>query len=185
MTLEVRGAGTPAGAASATHDDQRARMLTGDGRMKAILVADDDAGTRDLLRGALATVNGWVATAVVDGAAVLRLLESVQPDLSVLDVTLPGLDGVAVYHLLRACAHHPSVPVLFLSGEVRPRELRTRAHEVEGCFRWLAKPFRLDDLLAVAADLLEGEPQWAAVGDGGCGARPRRATCCDRNREPP
>ena len=208
MTLEVRGAGTPAGAASGTHDDQRARMLTGDGRMKAILVADDDAGTRDLLRGALATVNGWVATAVVDGAAVLRLLESEQPDLVVLDVTLPGLDGVAVYHLLRACAHHPSVPVLFLSGEVRPRELRTHAarcaagrlpprresasarraqwaHEVEGCFRWLAKPFRLDDLLAVAADLLEGEPQWAAVGDGGCGARPRRATCCDRNREPP
>src|SRR5205085_228736 len=74
------GAGTPTGAASATHDDQWTRMLTGDGRMKAILVADDDAGTRDLLRGAL-------ATAVVDGAGVLRLLESVQPDLIVLDVT--------------------------------------------------------------------------------------------------
>ena len=154
MTLEVRGAGTPAGAASATHDNQRARMLTGDGRMKAILVADDDAGTRDLLRGALARVDGWVATAVADGTAVLRLLKSVQPDLIVLDVTLPGLDGVAVYRLLRACAPHRSVPVLFLSGEARPRALRTHAaqraawvHEVEGCFRWLAKPFRLDDLL--------------------------------------
>src|SRR2546430_4395872 len=109
------------------HDDLRARLLTGDGRMKAILVADDDAGTRDLLRGALATVDGWVATAVVDGAAVLRLLDSVQPDLSVLDVTLPGLDGVAVYQLLRACAPHHSMPVLFLSGEARPRALRTHA----------------------------------------------------------
>src|SRR5438552_12636502 len=102
-------------------------MLTGDGRMKAILVADDDAGTRALLRDTLATVVGWVATAVVGGAAVLRLLDSVQPDLIVLDVTLPGLDGVAVYQLLRACAHHCTVPVLFLSGEARPRELRTHA----------------------------------------------------------
>ena len=93
------------------HDDLRARLLMGDGRMTVILVADDDAGTRDLLRGALATVDGWVATAVVDGATVLRLLDRVQPDLIVLDVTLPGLDGVAVYQLLRAYGPQRSVPV--------------------------------------------------------------------------
>jgi two-component system response regulator GlrR len=188
MTLEVPGAGTPAGKASATHDDRRARMLTGDGRMKAILVADDDAGTGHLLRGAPATVDGWVATAVADGAAVLCLLDSVQPDLIVLDVTLPGPDGVAVYQVLRAGAPRRRVPVLFRSGEARPRALRARAHEAEGCFRWLAKPFRLDDLLAVAADLLEDAPGGTTVRDGGWSARsarPGRAACCERNREPP
>jgi CheY-like chemotaxis protein len=184
MTLEVRGADTPAGAASATHDDPRAPMLAGDGRVKAILVADDDAGTRALLRDALATVDGWVATAVADGAAVLRLLESVQPDLIVLDVTLPGLDGVAAYQLLRAGAPHRSVPVLFLSGEARPRAAHPGARG-GGPLSLARQTLSAGRSARRGRRPAGGRGPGTTVGDGGCSARLKRAACCEREREPP
>ena len=129
----------------------RGRWATGEGAMRVILVADDDAGARAVLAEALAEVPGWVVTAVGDGTAVLDLLETVHPSLLVLHVRMPGLSGLDVYRLLRERGSR--VPVLFVTAEER-----WRRHAVEGPHRWLMKPFDLDDLIGSAAALLGQEP---------------------------
>jgi two-component system response regulator MprA len=121
--------------------------------VKAILVVEDDQATRTLLKDALSAVEGWVVTAVADGAKALEALSSVQPHLIVLDVNMPGLDGLEVYRLLRARGGLAEVPVLFVTAEP-PASL----DGVHGPHRYLAKPFDVDDLLVAAAALLGVEP---------------------------
>ena len=121
--------------------------------MKAILVVEDDQATRTLLRDALSEVEGWVVTVVDDGAKALEALTNVQPHLIVLDVNMPGLDGLEVYRLLRDRAGLAEVPVLFVTATPpAPIDGMTGQHG------YLAKPFDVDDLIAVAADLLGVEP---------------------------
>ncbi len=118
--------------------------------MRAILVDDDDAGTRTLMKEALSEVSGWVVTVVNDGSRVLETLETVHPDLIVLDVRMPGLSGLEVNRMLRERGCW--VPVLFVTAEGRWRQT------VDGPHRWLMKPFDIDDLIGTAAALLDQEP---------------------------
>ena len=116
--------------------------------MKAILVAEDDKAARALLKDALSEVEGWVVTAVENGAKLLDLLDTVQPHLIVLDVNMPGISGIEVYRLVRERTAF-EVPVIFVTAE-QPR----RASELSGSFRWLAKPFDVDVLIGTAVNLL-------------------------------
>ncbi len=120
----------------------------------AVLVVDDDATIRMLLTDAFVDRGGWSVTAVADGPAALAALGTLRPALIVLDVSLPGLDGIAVYRLLRQREGMGAVPVLFVTAANR-----TRADGLEGPFRWLSKPFRLADLDAAVDALLELGPE--------------------------
>ena len=121
--------------------------------MKAILVVEDDQATRILLRDALSEVEGWVVTVVEDGAKALEALNNVQPHLIVLDVNMPGLDGLEVYRLLRERAGLAEVPVLFVTA-APPASM----DGMTGQHRYLAKPFDVDDLIVAAAEMLGVEP---------------------------
>src|SRR5690348_3974399 len=88
------------------------RRVKDDDIMKAILVAEDDASARELVKDALSEVPEWVVTAVEDGAKLLEMLGTVNPSLIVLDVNMPGLSGLEVYRLLRQAEGGSSVPVL-------------------------------------------------------------------------
>ncbi len=120
---------------------------------KAILVAEDDATARALLVDLFGAIEGWVVTAVEDGAKALAVLETLQPDLIVLDVNMPGLDGISVYRELRERSGMADIPVLFVTAAPRPQ-----AADLDGPYRWLAKPWNMTDLLAVAAELLGADP---------------------------
>lgn len=120
---------------------------------KAILVAEDDATARTLLVDMFGEIAGWVVTAVEDGAKALAVLETLQPDLIVLDVNMPGLDGISVYRQLRERRGMSEIPVLFVTGEQRPRR-----DDLDGAYRWLAKPWNVTDLLSAAAELLGTDP---------------------------
>jgi len=119
----------------------------------AILVVDDDATIRMLLTDAFDDRGGWSVTAVADGPAALAALDTLRPALIVLDVGLPGLDGIEVYRLLRRREGLGAVPVLFVTAANR-----ARADGLEGPFRWLSKPFRLADLDAAVDTLLGRAP---------------------------
>src|SRR5579862_4437868 len=114
-----------------------------------ILVVDDDRAIRTLLTDLLTTNPARHVYTAADGTAALTFLTLVRPDLIVLDIRLPGLDGIALYRLIRQRAVLDDVPVLFLSALDR-----ALTATLDGHFAWLSKPFEPDDLEALVADLL-------------------------------
>jgi two-component system phosphate regulon response regulator OmpR len=113
-----------------------------------ILVVDDDPALRDLLTTYLAA-NGFAVEAVGDGAAMRAALAGGLPDAIVLDLMLPGEDGLALTRAIRA---QSNVPILMLSA--RGEEVdRVIGLEV-GADDYLAKPFGPRELLARLRALL-------------------------------
>lgn len=119
-----------------------------------VLVVDDDPGVLSSLRRALA-LEGYEVLIAADGEAALELAESRGPDLVVLDVMLPGLDGLTVCQRLRA---YRSTPILMLTArDAVPDRV---AGLDSGADDYLVKPFALDELLARTRALLRrAQPQ--------------------------
>ena len=106
-----------------------------------LLIVDDDERIRDLLRKFLIR-NGFLATVARDAQHARRLLEGLEFDLIVLDVMMPGEDGVA---LTRALRKRLSTPILLLTAKGETEE-RIRGLEA-GSDDYLAKPFEPKELL--------------------------------------
>ena len=110
-----------------------------------LLVVDDDDRIRELLREYLARA-GFRVTGAADAAAAWRLIETLDFDLMVLDVMMPGEDGVSLARRLRARTDQPGrTPVLMLTarGEANDRIEGLTA----GVDDYLAKPFEPRELL--------------------------------------
>lgn len=112
--------------------------------MPRILVVDDDPGLRDLLQRYL-TREGYRVEAVADGAGMRAALSRIPPQLVVLDLMLPGEDGLSLVRALRA-GLAPSVPVLMLSA--RGEDVDRIIGLEMGADDYLGKPFNPRELLA-------------------------------------
>ena len=127
-----------------------------------ILVVDDDPAVRDVLRPALAR-GGYDALAAASGMEGLVRAQAERPDLVLLDVMMPGMDGWEVLKLLKLDAATREIPVVILSVRAEPRD-RIRALQ-EGAVDYVAKPFAVEELLAsVAAALRRAEPEGGGEG---------------------
>ena len=114
-----------------------------------ILVADDDKSVRESLVRAL-TLEGYSVVAANDGAKALDLVKTERPDVVVLDVMMPALDGLTVCRVLRAEKNR--VPVLMLTART---ETSDRVAGLDaGADDYLPKPFALEELLARLRALL-------------------------------
>jgi two-component system response regulator MprA len=128
-----------------------------------ILIADDDRAIREALSRAL-TLEGYDVVQAADGAAALTLIESSQPDVAVLDIMMPNVDGLTVCRVLRA--ERNRIPVLMLTART---ETPDRVAGLDaGADDYLPKPFDLDELLARLRALLRR----ARPGDEVSGAEP-------------
>jgi two-component system OmpR family response regulator len=107
-----------------------------------ILVADDDPHIREVICFALEKA-GMKALAVADGAAALQEIERRAPDLVVLDIGMPEMDGLEVCRRLR---HTSDVPVLFLSA--RDEEIDRILGLEMGGDDYVTKPFSPRELVA-------------------------------------
>ena len=83
-----------------------------------ILIADDDPDMRAYLTSCLTTPERRIVAAA-DGREALRLARALRPALVVSDVVMPGLDGPALCHALRADLSLAATPLLLISGESR------------------------------------------------------------------
>jgi two-component system response regulator MprA len=123
---------------------------------RRILVVDDDARLAASLRRALA-YEGHAVDVAGDGPAALIAARDRPPDLVVLDVMLPGIDGVEVCRRLRDGGAGSDVPILMLTA--RDRVSDRVAGLDAGADDYLVKPFAYDELLArVRALLRRREP---------------------------
>ena len=111
--------------------------------MPDVLVVDDEVYIRDLVTSAL-RIAGMAPRAVADGDAALRAATDDPPDLIVLDVGLPGIDGFEVCRTLRERGHQ--VPVVFLTARDAKEDVLQGF--TKGGDDYLTKPFSLEELVA-------------------------------------
>ena len=118
-----------------------------------VLVVDDESGIRSLLSRVL-TSSGYAVDAVSDGYHALRILEEMSYDALIVDLKMPGMNGLNLYaHLDRA--HNPlSRRMIFITGDTVARENRSFAEATENPV--VEKPFALDEIRRRLSSLLDG-----------------------------
>jgi len=110
-----------------------------------ILIVDDERSIRDLLVEKLSSL-GYEVLPAPDGLEGLRLVEQVRPDIMILDVNMPVLDGYGVLSRLRAMENVPHTYVIMLTARAELAEVE-RGLEA-GADDYLPKPFELRELVA-------------------------------------
>lgn len=130
-------------------DPVRPTLHHADGSAVRVLVVDDEAALAELLSMAL-RYEGWQVRTAGDGRSAVRVGREFDPDVVVLDVMLPDMDGLEVLRRLRAQV--PTIPVLFLTARdaVEDRVAGLTA----GGDDYVTKPFSLEEVVARLRSLL-------------------------------
>ena len=116
-----------------------------------VLVADDDPDILELVTYILKS-EGYEVVSAPDGLQALELARARRPQLAVLDVSMPNLDGLEVTRRLRADAELASLPVILLTARVAAAD-QERGLEA-GATDYLPKPFKPQDLRERVAAVL-------------------------------
>jgi CheY-like chemotaxis protein len=107
--------------------------------MTKVLIVDDDADIRDVARLSLELVGGWTVFVAEGGAEAIAQAKSRSPDVILLDVMMPGIDGIETLRRLSADEATSHIPVIFLTAMAQTGE-RQRL-EATGARGLIAKPF--------------------------------------------
>ena len=111
---------------------------------KRILIADDEPDIRTLLVAILKSENYDVITAS-DGAEALMAIKTSHPDVVILDIMMPKLDGMQVLQKVREDAEISSIPVIMLTAKVSDKDILSGYKY--GANYYIPKPFEISDIL--------------------------------------
>jgi CheY-like chemotaxis protein len=107
--------------------------------VRTVLLVDDEADIRTIARISLSRVGGWETLSAENGEQALATASASLPDLILLDVMMPGMDGPTVLARLRADPRTAHIPVIFLTAKVQRGDV---GHYVSlGALGAIAKPF--------------------------------------------
>lgn len=130
---------------------------------ETILIVDDHPQNLRLARLLLES-EGYSVHTAIDAESALGQISAHRPQLVLMDVQLPGMDGLTLTRLLKADARFADVPILALTANaMKDDEARAFA---AGCDGYVAKPMDIDRLLETIARLLHGS---AGAGNGETG----------------
>ncbi|MEJ2010898.1 MAG: response regulator [Anaerolineales bacterium] len=113
--------------------------------MKKILIAEDERDIRELVAFTLER-HGFAVISSADGRTALELAAKEQPDLALLDVRMPRMDGYEVCRRIKADPTLTHIPVIFLSA--KGQEAEVQAGLEAGAQAYIIKPFSMDDLIS-------------------------------------
>jgi DNA-binding response OmpR family regulator len=126
-------------------------MAVSDGPAPRVMIVEDEANIRELVRFHLSH-EGYACDTVADGQSALKRAEADRFDLMVIDLMLPGLDGLSLCRAVRNGAINHDVPILMLTAR---REESDKVVGLEsGADDYLTKPFGVRELVARARALL-------------------------------
>ncbi len=108
-------------------------------KLKTILYVEDEPDIRTVARLALETVGGYTLMVCEGGDEAVRDGPAFNPDLILLDVMMPGMDGPSTLSALRGQASLKDTPVIFMTAKVQPSEIQ-RYRDL-GAIDVIAKPF--------------------------------------------
>lgn len=121
-----------------------------DCKRSKILIVEDELDLLNLIDFNL-TKEGFLTVGVMDGRSAMEKIDSFSPDLIVLDLMLPGIDGWEICRQVRK--RNDNIAVLILTAKCMPED-RTKGIEA-GADDYLTKPFGVKDLVARVKNLLE------------------------------
>jgi two-component system response regulator RpaA len=119
-----------------------------------ILVVDDEPSVADLIEAVLAG-EGYTVAIARDGAQGLMLARDWNPDLILMDIMLPAVDGSTAIRRLKADPETAEIPIVAMSAG---RTIRSQSEALANADAALAKPFDIDALLAQVAFHLSRRP---------------------------
>lgn len=116
---------------------------------KRILIIDDDDDIREATQICLEVVGDWDILTASSGRSGLIKAIAQQPDLILLDVMMPGMDGLETFTELQANSITQSIPVILLTAKAQPAELRQFTQlQVSDVITKPYDPFELSDRIA-------------------------------------
>ncbi|TNE91170.1 MAG: response regulator [Deltaproteobacteria bacterium] len=116
--------------------------------VRALLV-EDDVDIRAVGEVALAAVGGWTVTTAESGFRALELAPRVLPDVILMDMMMPGMDGVTCFKKLREIPELSAIPIVFLTAKVQRNEVED--YKALGAAGVIHKPF---DPMTLAEEVL-------------------------------
>ncbi len=120
--------------------------------MPKILVVEDNESSREMISRRLKR-KGFAVIAAEDGEQGYALARSESPDLILMDISLPGINGWQVIELLKSEANTREIPLIVLTAHALVND-RARVEEI-GCDGYFSKPFDFEGLLESIGRLLK------------------------------
>ena len=121
--------------------------------MTRIAIADDDAGMRLVMRKIIERQDGYELVGDFDsGSALLEAFDSIRPEVCVLDVEMPGMNGIATLEKIRQHKEYSSIPVMFLTADAT--EDTVIAAGRLGADGYIKKPYMPQDFLERVENVL-------------------------------
>jgi DNA-binding response OmpR family regulator len=108
-------------------------------KCQSILYVDDDPDICEVVQATLCLIAGFEVQTANSGATAIDLAYELRPDLIILDVMMPGLDGSSTYKRMRESALIADIPVIFMTAKVLPTEIAHFLHL--GAIGVIGKPF--------------------------------------------
>jgi CheY-like chemotaxis protein len=118
-----------------------------------VLIGEDEPDNQVILQTVVESLVGVRAEVAGDGLAVLDSVTRERPDMILLDLMMPRLDGFQVTRKLKGDPTTASIPIVAVSAMARPDD--REAALAAGCDEFVRKPFELDDLEAVIRTYLD------------------------------
>ena len=118
---------------------------------RTVLVIDDEQGIRVILKAALEFTTDWKVLLASSGMEGMTAAEAEHPNVILLDVMMPDIDGISLFHQLQARATTKEIPVIFLTAQAR--EVERKALEKLGA-GVILKPFEPEVLASQIRKLL-------------------------------
>lgn len=126
-------------------------MPMADNPAKAVILAVDDTPENlDVVKGVLGA--DYIIRAAINGRIALKIAEKQQPDLILLDIRMPGMDGYEVCQTLKSDPQTAGIPVVFLSGE-HDDSSKAKAFEL-GAVDFITKPLNGSALKSCVENIL-------------------------------
>ncbi|KAJ54243.1 ATPase [Actibacterium mucosum KCTC 23349] len=123
------------------------------GPRRTVMVVDDDLNHLSLIDSYLRPI-GFSLLQASDGEQALEMLRDIRPELFILDIDMPGMDGWQLAQALRD-GDHATTPIIMISGHASDAHKPVAQSAL--CDAFIAKPYNLDDLLLRICDLLKIE----------------------------
>jgi len=118
-----------------------------------LLLVDDEPGLRESVKAYLEEGESFTVRAASDAQQAWELLQDETPDLAIVDIMMPQVDGYEFLRQLRADPRFKALPAIFLTAKGMTAD-RIQGYEA-GCDAYLSKPFEPEELVAIVKNLLQ------------------------------